>query len=119
MATTYSDGWIDLDDRQIAIRGYYIPWGTKRIPYEKIRHITRVRLGALNGRARIWGTAYPGVWTSLDLRRPGKHAGFLIDHGGPITPLITPKDPDAAEAALRAHLPEGVLSQGSRRAPVV
>ena len=119
MASTYRDRWIALDDRQIAIRGYYIPWGTKRIPYETIRHITRVRLGALNGRARIWGTANPGVWASLDPRRPGKHAGFLIDHGRSITPLITPEEPDAAEAALRAHLPDGVLSEGSRRAPVV
>lgn len=119
MATTYSDRWIGLDDRQLTIRGYYIPWGTKRIPYEQIRHVTRVRLGALNGRARIWGTANPGVWASLDPRRPVKRTGFLIDSGGSITSLITPDDPRAAEAALRAHLPDGVLSEGSRRAPIV
>ncbi len=119
MATTYSDRWIDLDDSQIAIRGYYIPWGTKRIPYGKIRHVTRVRLGALNGRARIWGTANPGIWASLDPRRPAKRAGFLVDYGRSVTPLITPDDPDAAEAAFRAHLGEGVVSEGSRRAPIV
>lgn len=119
MATTYSDRWITLDDRELTIRGYYLPWGAKRIPYDRIRHVTRVRLGALNGRARIWGTANPRVWASFDPLRPTKRTGFLIDNGGSITPLITPDDPEAAEAALRAHLRSGVLSEGSRRAPIV
>ena len=119
MSTTYSDRWIDLTDDEIVIRGYYIPWGTKRIPYDRIRHVTRVSLGALTGRARIWGTANPGVWASLDPGRPRKRAGFLIDRGANVTPLITPDDPEAAERALRAHLPEGTMSAGSRRAPIV
>ena len=119
MSATYSDRWIDMDDRQIVIRGYYFPWGTKRIPYNSIRHVTRVKLGALTGRARIWGTANPGVWVSLDPRRPTKTTGFLIDHGRTVTPLITPDDAQAAETTLRAHLADGVLSGGSRRAPIV
>jgi hypothetical protein len=102
MATTYSDRWITLDDRELTIRGYYLPWGAKRIPYD-----------------RIWGTANPRVWASFDPLRPTKRTGFLIDNGGSITPLITPDDPEAAEAALRAHLRSGVLSEGSRRAPIV
>ncbi len=119
MNMTYSDPWIHLDENELVIRAYYFPWGTKRIPYEKIRHVTRVSLGLINGRARIWGSANPGVWTSLDPRRPTKRSGFLIDYGRSITPLITPDDPEAAEAALRAHLPDGILSKGSRRAPIV
>lgn len=119
MSTTYSDRWIRLDDSGITIRAYYFPWGTKRIPYERIRHVTRVNLGAFTGRARIWGTANPGVWASLDPRRPTKRAGFLVDCGRSVTPLITPDDPDTAEASLRAHLPDGIVSDGSRRAPIV
>jgi hypothetical protein len=119
VSATYSDRWIDLTDDGIVIRGYYIPWGTKRIPYSAIRHVTRVDLGLINGRARIWGTANPGVWASLDPRRPSKRVGFLIDHGRGITPLITPDDPDAVHAALRARLPAGVVASGSRRAPIV
>ena len=119
MSTRYSDRWIDLNDSEIVIRGYYFPWGTKRVPYQKIRHITRVNLGVLNGRARIWGTANPGIWASLDPRRPTKRTGFLIDHGRGITPLITPEDPNAAESALRAHLAQGTLTNGSRRSPIV
>lgn len=119
MSDTYTDRWIDLTTGEIVIRGYYIPWGTKKIPYTRIRHVTRVNLGAVNGRLRIWGTANAGVWASLDPGRPAKRVGFLIDHGRAITPLITPRDPDAAEAVLRAHLPDGVVSPGSRRAPIV
>jgi hypothetical protein len=119
MSTQYRDRWIELNDGEIVIHAYYFPWGTKRISYGAIRHVTPVSLGALNGRSRIWGTANPRVWASLDPRRPTKRTGFLIDHGRAITPLITPDDPDAAEAALRAHLPDGVLSEGSRRAPII
>lgn len=119
MSDTYGDRWIELTDDEIVIRGYYFPWGTKRIPYADVRHITRVQLGAFNGRGRIWGTANPGVWASLDPRRPTKRIGFLIDHGRGVTPLITPDDPDAAEAAFDAHLPPGTISAGIRRAPIV
>jgi hypothetical protein len=119
MSTEYRDRWIELNDRELAIHGYYIPWGTKRIPYDAIRHVSRVSMGVLNGRARIWGTANPGVWASLDPRRPRKRVGFLVDYGRAITPLITPDDPDAAETALRAQLPDGVVAEGSRRAPIV
>ncbi len=118
MSATYSDRWIDMDDSEIVIRGYYFPWGTKRVAYGNIRHVTRVDLGLLTGRARIWGTANPGIWASLDPARPAKRVGFLIDHGGSVTPLITPDDPQAAEAALRSHLPEGTVTSGSRRAPI-
>ncbi len=120
MTATYTDRWIELNENELTIRGYYFPWGpAKRIPYEKIRHVTRVTLGAINGRARIWGTANPGVWTNLDPRRPTKHTGFLIDYGRGITPLLTPDDPEAAERSLRAHLADGIISEGSRRAPIV
>jgi hypothetical protein len=119
VSDTYSDRWITLTGEALAIRAYYFPWGTKRIPLSTIRHVTRVDLDLFHGRARIWGTANPGVWVSLDPRRPRKRVGFLIDHGRGITPLITPDDPGALQAALRERLPEGVLSAGSRRAPIV
>jgi hypothetical protein len=109
MSIEYHDRWIDLTDDEVVIRAYYFPWGTKRIPYAAIRRVQRVKLGAFTGRGRIWGTANPRVWASLDPRRPSKRAGFLIDSGRSVTPLITPDDPEAVEARLRAHLPEGVV----------
>lgn len=117
--STYSDRWISLSESELTIRGYYFPWGTKRIPYGQIRGVTRVTLGATNGRGRIWGTANPTVWLNLDPRRPGKHTGFLVDTGRKVRPLITPDDPEAVEAALRAHLADGVVSDESHRAPIV
>lgn len=119
MNIDYHDRWIDLTDDEVVIRAYYFPWGTKRIPYDEIRHVQRVDLGAVNGRGRIWGTANPRVWASLDPGRPSKRAGFLIDSGRSVKPLMTPDDPQAAEAVLRARLAEGVLAEGSRRAPIV
>lgn len=119
MSTEYHDRWIDLTDNEVVIRGYYFPWGTKRISYDAIRHVQRVSLGALRGRGRIWGTANPRVWASLDPKRPTKHTGFLIDCGRSVTPLITPDDPEAADACLRAHLADGVIADNSQGAPIV
>lgn len=56
------------------------------------------------------------VWASLDPRRPTKTTGFLIDCGRSVASLITPDDPDAAEATLREHLAPGVLSDDPRDA---
>jgi hypothetical protein len=119
MSIEYHDRWIDLTDKEMVIRGYYFPWGTKRIPYDEIRHVQPISLGILNGRGRIWGTANPSVWASLDPKRPSKRNGFLIDYGRSITPLVTPDDPQAAGACLQAHLAEGVVDETSRLGPIV
>jgi hypothetical protein len=121
MSATYKDRLITIDDAGIQIRAYYFPWGgTKRITYEKLRSVQRVTLGLVSGRGRIWGSANPfRVWASLDVGRPRKKVGFMVDSGRRISALMTPDDPDAAEQALRAHVDDGVFPQGSRRAPIV
>lgn len=63
----------------------------------------RVDLGLLTGRGRIWGTANPRYWASLDPNRPRKAVGLILDLGGFVRPFITPDDPAAVEAAIRAH----------------
>ncbi len=55
----YRDRWIECTAEAIRIRGYYFPWGTKRIAYGSIRGIRRVELSAVRGTGRIWGTANP------------------------------------------------------------
>ena len=57
----YRDRWIECTPDEIRIRGYYFPWGTKRIPYRSIRGFRRVDLSAARGRGRIWGTAEPAL----------------------------------------------------------
>lgn len=43
------DRWIDCTDRELRIRGYYFPWGSKRIPYGKIGAVRRVQITATWG----------------------------------------------------------------------
>lgn len=100
MTGTYHDQWIDCGPDALRIRGYYFPWGTKTIPYGRIREVRRRPIGVLTGRGRIWGTANPRYWASLDPGRPRKHEGLVLDLGGFVRPVITPDDPSAAEAAI-------------------
>ena len=43
---TYRDRWISCADDGIRVRGYYFPWGTKRVRYADIRSVRRVGLAA-------------------------------------------------------------------------
>jgi hypothetical protein len=102
-ADGYRDRWISCTADAVRIRGYYFPWGAKTIPYTAIRSALRVPVGPLTGAARIWGTANPRLWASLDPGRMGKSEGFVLDVGRRVRPFITPDDPSALEAVLRAH----------------
>lgn len=100
--TAYRDRWISADDDGLRVRWYYL-WGAKRIPYASIRGLQRVDMTPLRGRGRIWGTANPRYWASLDPQRPSKKIGLILDLGRFVHPFITPDDPDAVEAAIREH----------------
>lgn len=115
----YRDRWITCTAADLRIRGYYFPWGTKRIPYSSIRGLRRVGLGTFTGQLRIWGTSNPRYWVSLDPQRPRKTVGLIIDVGKYVSPVITPDDPDAVEAIIRhnAHLPPA--PNGGGRSPLV
>jgi hypothetical protein len=117
MSTEYEDRWITCTSDEIAIRGYYIPWGTKHIPYERIRSVERVNLGVLTGRARIWGTASPRFWANLDPGRPRKKVGLILNVGRSVQPIITPDDPGPVEESIRAHAGDVIVAGG--RAPIV
>jgi hypothetical protein len=116
MATaTYRDRWIECGTDEIRIRGYYFPWGTKRIRYADIRAVHRVPIGTLTGRYRVWGTSRPGYWASLDPARPSKTAALILDVGGRVKPFVTPDDPDAMGAAILAHTRLGRIDEGPGR----
>lgn len=102
----YTDKWITCTDDAIVIRSYYL-WGArKRIPYSVIRGAKQVNLTALRGKPRLWGTANPRYWASLDPSRPTKKAALILDVGGMVRPFITPDDVPAVEDIIkaRAHL---------------
>lgn len=104
MASDYKDTWISAGDDGIAIRFYYFPIGTKHISYADVQGITRVNMGLLSGRGRMWGSGNPGqYWASLDPMRPRKKVAYILDLGHRIKPYVTPADPEGFEAALAAH----------------
>lgn len=70
---------------------------------DAIRDVRRVRLGLTRGKGGVWGTANPRYWASLDPRRAAKDTGLVLDLGRLVRPFITPDDPDAVEACIRAH----------------
>jgi hypothetical protein len=108
--STYADGRIECTSDGVQIRGYYFPWGTKRIPYSSIRSLQRFTMTALKGKGRIWGSGDLKHWANLDPRRPGKSVGFFLDVGRRVTPFLTPDDPDGFEAAVRQHMGPGADS---------
>lgn len=99
----YEDPRIECTDHEVRIRGYYFPWGTKRVPYAAIRGVERFPLSNLQGRWRIWGSGDFRHWANFDPGRPRKSVGLYLDVGRAVVPLVTPDDPDAAEAVIRAQ----------------
>ncbi len=79
--SAYQDRWIECTDTQVRVRGYYFPWGTKRIPYTSIRSLDRFTLTMLRGKGRIWGSGDFKHWANLDPRRPKKSVGFAVNLG--------------------------------------
>jgi len=119
VSTTYEDRWITCTPEEIEIRGYYVPWGSKRIPYASIRSLRQVAIGALRGRARIWGTANPRYWAHLDPRRPSKERALILNVGGRVQPFITPDDPDAVEQVIREHAHLGAPAERAEHSPYI
>jgi hypothetical protein len=115
----YDDARVQCTDTAVNLRGYYFPWGTKRIAYSSIRDVTRVETGALRGRARIWGTANPGLWANFDPERPKKKFALILDLAKRVKPFITPDDLDAVEALIRERAHLGPSGGPSARGPII
>jgi hypothetical protein len=119
MRTEYHDSRITCTEDEVQIHGYYIPWGTKHIPYRSIRSMQRINLGALTGRARLWGTANPGRWANFDHRRFSKRVGFDLDVGASVKPFVTPDDPDGFERTMHEHLDPSAIGSGVSRSSII
>jgi hypothetical protein len=100
----YQDRWIECTDRAIVVRGYYFPWGTKRIDYAAIESLDRFTMTALRGKGRIWGSGDLRHWANLDPGRPRKSIGFFVNLGRRVIPFLTPDDPEVFERVVRAHM---------------
>jgi hypothetical protein len=113
----YRDGWIACTEKGLRIRGYYFPWGTKHVPYDRIRSVQRVAMSQFRGQWRLWGTANPRYWASLDVHRGSKNEALVLDVGRFVHPFITPDDLDAVEACIREHAQLGPSSGEPTEAP--
>lgn len=117
MNASYRDRWIRCTPDAIRIRGYYFPWGTKRIPYGSIRSVRRVEIAAFTGKGRVWGTANPRYWASLDPRRPQKTEALILDLGRPVKPFITPMTPAPSKprsASTPTSIPQPTAAREGR-----
>lgn len=113
MAESYADRRIEAGAEGLRIKHYYFPVGDKHISWGAIRSVGRVQVSALRGRLRIWGTANRRYWTNLDPSRPRKQQGFVLELGRGVRPFLTPDDPAAFEAALRAHSEAPIEDRGA------
>jgi hypothetical protein len=106
--TSYDDGRTRLDADGILLRRYYFPLGRpKRLAWTDVRGARAERLGAFNGRWRLWGygaNAIPATWLGLDLRRHRRTTKVIVDLGRRIKPAFTPLGPPGALAVLRGHI---------------
>ena len=102
----YRDRWIECTDSALLVRGYYFPWGTKRIPYGSINSVDRFYHDALAGEGPDLGLRRLQALGQLRSAAPQKSVGFFLDVGRRVIPFLTPDDPDAFERAAprpRSH----------------
>jgi len=101
---SYDDGTIVCGIDRLEIHSYYFPFGTKSVLYTQIKGLQRIEIkGLWSGKWRFWGTGNPRYWANLDRKRPNKRAGFVVDLGRKVSPIVTPDKPDAF--AVRAPQP--------------
>jgi hypothetical protein len=98
----YDDGSLLLNEDGLTIRRYYFPlaW-PKRIRYTAIRHVHIRPMGWFAGKGRGWGTAHPGYWLPLDLRRWRKSTLLVLDVRSRVKPCVSPNDPQRVIELLR------------------
>jgi hypothetical protein len=119
MMSGYADARVRCTETGVTLRGYFIPWGIKKIPYSSIRQVSCVEMSALRGRARIWGTANPVLWANFDPDRPSKKIALVLDLGKRIKPYVTPDHPDVVEALIRERANLGPATDATTRGPLI
>jgi hypothetical protein len=120
MTDAYDDGRIVCGPDRLEIHSYYFPFGTKSIPYTQIQGLQRIEIkGVFSGKWRIWGTGNPRYWANLDTTRPKKRAGFVVDLGRKVNPIITPDNPDAFESVLRERTSLGAGNPRQMKGPFI
>jgi len=101
MATLYQDSTATLTDTELVLPRYYFPLGTKKVvDLSLVQHVTEFDMTWVWGKLRIWGTTNPKYWMPLDLGRPKKSVGFIVNLGGHISPAFSPDRPEEFRSNL-------------------
>ena len=117
---TYDDDTIVCGPDRLEIHHYYFPFGTKSVPYTQIQGLQRVEINGLwSGKWRFWGTGNPRYWANLDRNRPKKKAGFVVDLGREVSPVVTPDRPEAFESVLRDRANLGAGNARRMKGPFI
>lgn len=74
----YSDDLVEIADDSILFRHYYFPFGSKRIMFSDVGHISMEKPSLLNGKYRIHGTGDLRTWYPCDLKRPIRDRIFFV-----------------------------------------
>ena len=120
MTDNYDDGTIVCGPDRLEIHSYYFPFGTKSVPYTQIQGLQRIEISGLwSGKWRLWGTGNPRYWANLDRKRPRKKAGFVIDVGRKVSPIVTPDKPDEFESMLRDRANLGARNARQMKGPFI
>ena len=98
----YRDALLTVEEGTLTIRRYGFPLTDKRIRVAEIRGAIDCPIGRWSGQLRMWGSGDFRRWWNLDLGRRRKTRAFELDTGSRVRPMVTPDDPDAFAAALRA-----------------
>lgn len=117
---TYDDGTIVCGPDGLEIHSYYFPFGTKKVPYKRIQGLQRIAIqGVMSGKWRLWGTGNPRYWANLDTKRSRKKAGFVVDLGGRVSPIVTPDEPDEFESVIRGRADLGAGNARQMKGPFI
>lgn len=99
----YTDGMVTLDHDGVVISSYYLPFGRRRIAYERIRGFAEYPLSRGRG-FRVHGFGWPRQWYHRDAQRSERVVGLELHTDNLLRPVLTPADVVAVKELLKAQL---------------
>lgn len=99
----YADKLVEITDDGIRFLLYYVPFGSKTVPFADVEYIRAAKAGLTTGKWRIWGTGDFVTWFPCDVRRPRRDTIFFLKLKGKTKFIgFTVEDPRAVIALLEA-----------------
>lgn len=100
----YSDSLVEITQDAIRFKGYYFPFGSKRVRFADIEQVTAEKPSLLNGRYRIQGSGDLRTWFPRDWGRAGRpeiffarlrgssrRIGFTVEDAGQVEQILRDK----------------------------